>query len=124
MAREMLRPQVDPKIEPIEGPKMRMGLGWMLGDESDPGRFEHSGTNVGYRDELFMWESGRGVVVMVNNWSFASECVIRYLINNIAKEYGWSFRFTPYTHGLMGTPWFWRPQNCEDLRQRSRSITN
>jgi CubicO group peptidase (beta-lactamase class C family) len=98
MAREMLRLQVDPKIENVEGgPTMRMGLGWMLGDESDPGWFSHGGVNPGFRAELAMSDSGQGVVVMVNNWSFASECVMRYLINNIVKEYGWSYRVTPYT---------------------------
>jgi len=100
MAREMLRLQVDPKIQNLEGGSaMHMGLGWRLGDASEPGQFGHSGVNKGFRAELIMWESGRGVVVMVSNWSFASECLIRYLILNIAREYGWADRFVtfPYT---------------------------
>lgn len=100
MTREMLRLQVDPKIESAGGSSMRMGLGWRLGDESDPGRFGHDGVNLGFRAELIMWDDGHGVVVMWNNWSFASQLVARYLINAIAKEYGWSYRVTPYTPAL------------------------
>jgi hypothetical protein len=70
------------------------------GDESDSGRFEHDGVNIGFRAELIMWDSGHGVVVMWNDWSFASELAVRYLINNIAKEYGWSYRVAPYTPSL------------------------
>jgi hypothetical protein len=44
-----------------------------------------------------VWESGHGVIVMENNSSFLGQCVMRYLINNVAKEYGWSYRFDPYT---------------------------
>jgi CubicO group peptidase (beta-lactamase class C family) len=97
MTREMLRPQTDDKLDSDLGPNARMGLGWFLGDPSDPGRFEHSGVNTGFSVEFVMWDSGQGVVVMVNNWSFASKCLMRYLINNIAKEYGWKYRVTPYT---------------------------
>ncbi len=100
MSREMLRPQVDPKIENLEGRTMRMGLGWILGDESDPGRFGHEGVNPGFMAEVLMWESGHGVVVMVNNWSFNSQLVMRYVINNVAKEYGWSYRVSPFTPPL------------------------
>jgi tetratricopeptide (TPR) repeat protein len=100
MTREMLTLQVDPKTESAGGPSMRMGLGWRLGDESDPGRFEHDGVNVGFRADLIMWDDGHGVVVMWNNWSFASQLVVRYLINNIAREYGWSYRVTPFTPPL------------------------
>lgn len=100
-ASQMLKLQVDLKIENVEGgPAMRMGLGWKLGDESDLGRFEHDGVNIGYSAELMMWNSGHGVVVMWNNWSFESQLVVRYLVNNIAKEYGWSYRVTPYTPAL------------------------
>jgi tetratricopeptide (TPR) repeat protein len=42
-------------------------------------------------------DSGHGVVIMANNWSFNSQCVMRYLINNIAQEYRWSYRYTPYS---------------------------
>lgn len=97
MAREMLKLQVDPQIEALEGPRMLMGLGWELGDEAGPQRFGHTGTNVGYLAEVIMWDDGRGVVVMTNNWSFNAQCVYRYLINNIAKEYGWNFQYSPYT---------------------------
>lgn len=97
MAREMLRLQVDPKIETLNGPRMLMGLGWELGAEAGPQRFGHSGTNVGYLAQVIMWDDGHGVVVMVNNWSFNAQCVYRYLINNIAKEYGWNYQYSPYT---------------------------
>lgn len=96
-AREMLRPQVSPQIPSAGGPTMRMGLGWELGDESDAGRFGHDGVNVGFKARLFMWESGHGVVVMMNNWSFDAELLMRYLLNRIAEEYGWRYRVTPET---------------------------
>ena len=84
----MLRLQAYPKIPNLKGgDAMGMGFGWVLGDVSEPGQFGHSGVNKGFRAELTAWESGRGIVVMVNNWSFASE---RYLMLNIAKEYGWA----------------------------------
>lgn len=97
MARQMLTLQVDPKIQNLEGGSaMRMGLGWVLGDPSESGQFGHSGVNKGFRAELTMWESGKGIVVMVNNWSFASECVMRYLMLNIAREYAWGDRFANF----------------------------
>ena len=91
MTREMLRLQVDPNIESPDGYTMRMGLGWFLGDESDPGRFEHGGVNVGFISEFVMWDSGHGVAVMLNNWSNLGQSVARSLIGNIAKEYGWNY---------------------------------
>jgi CubicO group peptidase (beta-lactamase class C family) len=96
MAHEMLTLQVDPHLQNIEGgPTMQMGLGWMLDDS--PGWFEHNGSNAGFRSEVVMSEAGHGVVVMANTDSFAATCVMRYLINNIAKEYGWKYRYTPYS---------------------------
>jgi hypothetical protein len=76
---------------------MRMGLGWVMGEASDPPRFEHSGVNPGFVAQVVMMDSGHGVVVMANNWSFSTTCVLRYLINNVAKEYGWKYRATPYS---------------------------
>jgi CubicO group peptidase (beta-lactamase class C family) len=97
MARQMLKLQVDPTIQNLEGGSaMRMGLGWVLGGPSESGQFGHSGVNKGFRAELTMWESGKGIVVMVNNWSFASECVMRYLMLNIAREYGWGDQFANF----------------------------
>jgi hypothetical protein len=100
MTQEMLRVQVDPQTESTERPSMLMGLGWKLGGESDPGRFEHDGVDIGCRAEPLMWDSGHGVGVMWNDWSFPSELPVRYLINNMAKEYGWSYRVAPYTPPL------------------------
>jgi CubicO group peptidase (beta-lactamase class C family) len=97
MAREMLRLQTDSKIETLEGPPMLMGLGWMLGQNGSDRWFEHSGVNRGYVSEALMMRSGRGVVVFANNQAFEAQIVMRYLINNVAKEYGWDYRVTPYT---------------------------
>lgn len=97
MAREMLRPQTDPKIETLEGPPMRMGLGWVLGQTGADSWFEHGGVNRGYVAEALMMRSGSGVVVMANNWSFNAQLVMRYVINNVAREYGWTYRVTPFT---------------------------
>lgn len=98
MAKEMLTLQINPEIENLDGgPAMRMGLGWQLGPPSDPGRYEHDGVNIGFLAEVVMWDSGHGMVIMANNWSFETEIVMRYLANAIAEEYGWDYRVSPYT---------------------------
>jgi CubicO group peptidase (beta-lactamase class C family) len=101
MTREMLRVQVNPRIETVGGsvggPETRMGLGWFLGPGSDPGRFEHAGVNVGFSANLLMWDSGHGVVVMANNWAFETDVLMRYVVNAVASEYGWSYRVPTYT---------------------------
>jgi len=95
--REMLRLQTPSKIETEEGPPMRMGLGWMLIDSGAEHWFEHSGVNRGYVAEALMNEAGDGVVVMANSESFTAQLVMRYVVNNVAETYGWTYRVTPYT---------------------------
>jgi CubicO group peptidase (beta-lactamase class C family) len=99
MTREMLRVQVNPDIQgaPAGGPETRTGLGWFLGDGSDPFRFEHSGVNIGFSTKLLMWDSGHGVVIMANNWAFETKILMRYVINAVAQEYGWSYRVPTFT---------------------------
>lgn len=101
MTREMLREQINPNIETVGGaaggPQTRTGLGWFLGQESDFRRFEHTGVNIGFAAKLLMWDSGHGVIVMANNWSFETEVLLRYVINTVAKQYDWSYRFPTFT---------------------------
>lgn len=44
-----------------------------------------------------MWDSGHGVVIMTNNWAFETEVLMRYVINAVAQEYGWSYRVPTFT---------------------------
>lgn len=93
----MISPQVNPAIEALDGPNRSMGLGWFLGSARNQHWFGHSGVNTGFVAEIVMMDSGQGAVVMANNWSFPSQVVLRYLLNNIAREYGWAYRYSPFT---------------------------
>jgi CubicO group peptidase (beta-lactamase class C family) len=76
--RDMLTPQID-----------HVGLAFFLG-EHNPDQFGHTGGNEGFQSVLVMLaETGQGVVIMGN-----SDNLYRmedYLIQSIAKEYGWTY---------------------------------
>jgi CubicO group peptidase (beta-lactamase class C family) len=74
--REMLKPQID-----------HMGLGFFL-DDKDPHLFEHGGVDEGFQALFVFSDLGRGVVVMTN--SDNGQFVAGYLIQSIAKAYGWN----------------------------------
>jgi CubicO group peptidase (beta-lactamase class C family) len=99
MTQEMLRVQVNPQIPgaPAGDFGTETGLGVFIGPPSDPGRFEHSGVNVGFAARFLMWDSGRGIVIMINNWSFEGSVLMRYVTNAVAAEYGWSYRVPTFT---------------------------
>jgi hypothetical protein len=91
--REMLRPQVERVGEIALGNKQhvdRMGLGFFLGDAAHPDLFGHIGDDEGFQAMLMMYgDSGKGVAILAN-----SEHGIRlgdYLIQNLAREYGWDY---------------------------------
>jgi len=44
-----------------------------------------------------MWDSGHGIVIMADNWAFETEVLMRYVINAVAQEYGWSYRVATFT---------------------------
>ncbi len=95
MTRQMLASQTDPAAKTAGAVhSWRMGLGWNLGDQADPGRFEHNGDDPGYFARFVMWDSGRGAVVMTNSDSRYVSWLTCYLLNNIAKEYGWDYQAT------------------------------
>ncbi len=91
MAAEMLKPQAVDVSELSLGDKThrdRMGLGFFLGDETRPDLFGHIGDDLGFQAMLLMFgESGQGAAVMANseNGIFVGD----YLVESIAKEFGW-----------------------------------
>jgi CubicO group peptidase (beta-lactamase class C family) len=116
MVRQMLTPEADrlgPLVLSDESHSDRMGLGFFLGDETQAGLFGHIGGTEGFRTVLIMFaDSGRGAVIMANidfGWPFP---VTDFLVNSIAKEYGWNYaRSMPSTDlalwttaQLRGTP--------------------
>jgi CubicO group peptidase (beta-lactamase class C family) len=79
--REMLKPQIE-----------HVGLGFFLGDEKNPDQFGHDGADEGFQALLIMFsDSGQGVAIMGNSDSFFR--LTSYLVESIAKEYGW--KYTP-----------------------------
>src|SRR5271167_373772 len=92
MTRQMLTPQ-------IAGAKMGsmddVGLGFFLGTGGNPNEFDHAGSNAGYRCIAMMFsDTGQGLAIMTN--SDSGQTVALYLIESIAKEYGW--KYTPPKH--------------------------
>ena len=84
MTRQMLTPQ-----------KEDVGLGPHLGSGGNPNEFDHGGSNAGYRCIMMMFsDSGQGLAIMTN--SDRGMDVAGYLIEGIAKEYGW--KYTPPKH--------------------------
>ena len=81
MTRQMLTPQIDD-----------VGLGFFLGLGGNPNAFGHDGSDEGFQAILIMIsDSGQGAAVMAN--SDNGIAVGQYLVNSIAREYGW--KYTP-----------------------------
>jgi CubicO group peptidase (beta-lactamase class C family) len=90
MARAMLTPIVDVGEIALgdERHRDRMGLGFFLGDASRPDLFGHIGDDPGFQAMLMMFaDSGQGVAIMANSEN--GILLGDYLIERIAKEYGW-----------------------------------
>jgi CubicO group peptidase (beta-lactamase class C family) len=83
MTREMLKPQMKP-----------VGLALFLGEYKNPEEFGHNGSNEGFRSWLMMFaDSGKGVAIMANSDNGVS--VENYVIQSVAKEYGWNYTPDP-----------------------------
>ncbi len=81
MTRQMLTPQIE-----------QSGLGVFLGMGGNPDAFGHNGADEGFQADLIMIsDTGKGMAVMANSDN-GLEAEI-YLLDSIAKEYGW--RWTP-----------------------------
>jgi CubicO group peptidase (beta-lactamase class C family) len=80
MTRQMLTPQIPP-----------VGLGPFLGEGDNPEVFGHDGADEGFQADLIMIaDSGKGVAIMANSDNGIT--VGSYLINSVAKEYGWNYK--------------------------------
>jgi CubicO group peptidase (beta-lactamase class C family) len=67
------------------------GLGFFM-DKDNPWQFGHNGADEGFQALLTMnAESGKGVAIMAN--SDNGIAVGDFLLQSIAKEYGWNYRF-------------------------------
>jgi len=79
MTREMLTPQIQ-----------RTGLGFFLGEKQNPDQFGHDGGDEGFTAILIMLaDSGQGATIMANSDNGIR--VANYLVESIAKEYGWHY---------------------------------
>ena len=84
ITRQMLTPQSED-----------VGLGPYLGTGGNPTEFDHAGSNDGFRCIMMMLSNtGQGLAIMTN--SDRGMDVGGYLIEGIAKEYGW--KYTPPKH--------------------------
>jgi hypothetical protein len=89
--------------------KEEAGLGFFL-DKRNAGQFGHGGADEGFQAMLTMNAStGTGVAVMAN--SDNGIAAAQFLIQGIAKEYGWNYKAGPETFStllllakLKGTP--------------------
>jgi CubicO group peptidase (beta-lactamase class C family) len=83
MTREMLTPVLE-----------EAGLGFFL-DKNNPGYFEHNGADEGFQAILTMSaESGKGAAIMANSDNGIT--VGNFLLESIAKEYGWNYKLTEH----------------------------
>jgi CubicO group peptidase (beta-lactamase class C family) len=80
MAREMLTPVLD-----------QAGLGFFI-EKDNPGYFGHNGADEGFQALLTIdAETGKGAAIMANSDNGIN--VATFLLRNIAKAYGWHYRF-------------------------------
>ena len=91
-AREMLKPQNENVTEFALGNESypdRMGLGFFLGDQTRSTLFGHIGDDEGFEAMLLMdSDLGKGAAVMAN--SQIGILLGDVLVENIAREYGWT----------------------------------
>ena len=79
MTRQMLTPQ-----------KGEVGLAFFLGQGGNPEEFGHNGDDDGFKATLIMFaDTGKGVAVMVN--SDNGVALTNFLVQSVAKEYGWHY---------------------------------
>ena len=79
MTRQMLTPQLD-----------QAGLGFFVGMGGNPNAFGHNGADEGFQALLVMIsDTGQGAAVMANSDNGVE--VGNYLVNSIARAYGWKY---------------------------------
>ncbi len=89
MTRQMLTPQLD-----------QAGLGFFLGQGGNPNAFGHNGADEGFQAILVMIsDTGQGAAIMANSDNGVE--VANYLVNSIAREYGWKYK--PEKNDAAGT---------------------
>lgn len=87
LSQEMTREMLTPVLE-------EAGLGFFL-DRNNPGYFEHNGADEGFQAILTMnAESGKGVAIMANSDNGIT--VGNFLLQSVAKEYGWNYKMTEH----------------------------
>jgi len=80
MTRQMLTPQIE-----------HVGLAFFLGQGGNPEAFGHDGDDEGFQASLIMFaDSGKGVAVMANSENGLA--LASYLVQSIAREYGWNYK--------------------------------
>jgi len=85
MTDEMLTPVMD-----------EAGLGFFL-DKGNPGQFGHDGADEGFQALLTMnANTGKGVAIMAN--SDRGIVAAQFVVDTIAKEYGWNYNTGPETY--------------------------
>jgi CubicO group peptidase (beta-lactamase class C family) len=85
MTNEMLTPVKD-----------EAGLGFFL-DKGNPGQFGHDGADEGFQALLTMnANTGKGVAIMAN--SDRGIAAAQFVVDTIAKEYGWNYNTGPETY--------------------------
>jgi CubicO group peptidase (beta-lactamase class C family) len=89
MTREMLTPQID-----------HVGLAFFLGEGNNPEEFGHDGDDDGFQADLIMFaDSGKGIAVMAN--SDNGHALAHFLVQSVAKEYGWNYTTQPNPGDLL-----------------------
>jgi CubicO group peptidase (beta-lactamase class C family) len=90
MTREMLTPQIE-----------HVGLAFFLGEGNNPEEFGHDGDDDGFQADLIMFaDSGKGIAVMAN--SDNGHAFAHYLVQSVAKEYGWNYTDQQNAGDLLG----------------------
>jgi CubicO group peptidase (beta-lactamase class C family) len=83
----------DEMLTPV---KDEAGLGFFL-DKGNPGQFGHDGADEGFQALLTMnANSGKGVAIMAN--SDRGIVAAQFVVDTIAKEYGWNYNTGPETY--------------------------
>ena len=97
MVQEMLTVQT-PQTKPDDP---RVGLAFFLGDKN-PDEFGHGGSNEGFQSQLTMLaDSGKGIAIMSDSDSFFYSA--RYIIDTVARDYGWKYQMDPPSSGELLT---------------------
>ena len=73
----------------VKKPGRQPGLGFFVGGKTDRKYFEHPGGNAGYSAYFMAYESGDGVVVMINSSSNEASRLTDDIFRTVAYAYNW-----------------------------------